>query len=79
MCAGAMVQSRMNRVVYGVADPKGGAAGSAVNLLQFPTFNHRCDIEAGVRHDECLQLLRQFFLEKRTSADEARGGPEFQA
>src|SRR5881409_1135727 len=53
MCAGAIVHVRLARVVYGVGDPKAGAAGSALNLLQFPTFNHRCDITAGVREPEC--------------------------
>ena len=66
MCAGAMVQSRIQRVVYGASDLKGGAAGGAINLLQFPTFNHRCDIEAGVREEESVQLLKHFFLEKRS-------------
>ena len=68
MCAGAMVQSRIQRVVFGAGDPKGGAAGGAVNLLQFPTFNHRCEIEAGIREEECVQLLKHFFLEKRSAA-----------
>ena len=65
MCAGAMVQSRVGRVVFGAGDSKGGAAGGALNLLQFPTFNHRCEIETGVREDECVQILKHFFLEKR--------------
>ena len=49
MCAGAMVHARLARVVFGAGDPKGGAAGGALNLLQFPTLNHRCEITAGVR------------------------------
>jgi tRNA(adenine34) deaminase len=65
MCAGAVVHCRLNRVVFGAPDPKGGAAGSAVNLLQFPTLNHRCDISGGVRADECAGLLRSFFAERR--------------
>ncbi len=65
MCAGAMVQARVKRVVFGAQDPKSGAAGGAVNLLQFPTFNHRCEIEAAVRESECAQLLKDFFREKR--------------
>src|SRR5213079_1991935 len=52
MCAGAIVHVRLARVVYGVGDPKGGAAGGALNLLQFPTLNHRCDITRGVRKAE---------------------------
>src|SRR5271154_4344966 len=65
MCAGAMVHVRLARVVYGAADLKGGAAGSALNLLQFPTLNHRCDITRGVREAECRALLREFFAEQR--------------
>ena len=69
MCAGAIVHCRLSRVVFGAPDPKGGAAGGALNLLQFPGLNHRCAITAGVREEECRTLLRQFFLEKRTGAD----------
>ena len=65
MCAGAMVHTRLARVVYGAADLKGGAAGSALNLLQFPTLNHRCEITAGVRQTECQALLQNFFAEQR--------------
>src|SRR5467141_3506664 len=53
MCAGAIVHVRLARVVYGVGDPKAGAAGGVMNLLQFPTLNHRCDITGGVREPEC--------------------------
>jgi tRNA(adenine34) deaminase len=67
MCAGAIVHTRLARLVYGAADPKGGAAGSAMNLLQFPTLNHRCTITAGVREAECRELLRNFFAEQRES------------
>jgi tRNA(adenine34) deaminase len=66
MCAGAMVHVRLPRVVFGAGDPKGGAAGSALNLLQFPTMNHQCEITAGVREVECRDLLRAFFAEQRT-------------
>ncbi len=65
MCAGAVVHCRLNRVVFGAPDPKGGAAGSAVNLLQFPTLNHRCEISGGVRGEDCAGLLRSFFAERR--------------
>jgi len=65
MCAGAMVHTRLQRVVYGAADDKAGAAGSALNLLQFPTLNHRCEITGGVRGAECRALLRRFFAERR--------------
>jgi len=66
MCAGAIVHARLNRVVFGVSDPKAGAAGSALNLLQFPSLNHRCEITAGVRAEESRKLLQAFFLEQRT-------------
>ena len=65
MCAGALVHVRMARVVFGVTDPKAGAAGTAMNLLQFPSLNHRCAITAGVREAECRSLLQAFFVEQR--------------
>ena len=65
MCAGAIVHVRLARVVFGASDPKAGAAGSALNLLQFPTFNHRCEITSGVREPECRALLQNFFAEQR--------------
>src|ERR1041385_691123 len=69
MCAGAIVHTRLARVVFGASDPKGGAAGSALNLLQFPTLNHRCEITSGVRVDECAALLKSFFAEQRKAKD----------
>ena len=71
MCAGAMVHVRLNRVVYGVGDPKAGAAGSAMNLLQFPTLNHRCDITRGVREAECCALLKEFFVRQRNRSGDS--------
>jgi tRNA(adenine34) deaminase len=65
MCAGAIVHVRLDRVVFGAFDAKAGAAGSALNLLQFPTFNHKTEITAGVREAECRDLLRTFFQQKR--------------
>ncbi len=65
MCAGAIVHVRLARVVFGAPDPKAGAAGSALNLLQFPGLNHRCEITAGVREAECRQLLLSFFQTQR--------------
>jgi tRNA(adenine34) deaminase len=65
MCAGAMVHTRLARVVFGAGDPKGGAAGGAINLLQFPTLNHRCKITGDVRAAECRALLQNFFAEQR--------------
>ena len=61
MCAGAIVLSRIKRVVYGASDPKGGCAGTLMNLLQDPRFNHQCELTAGVLAEECGELLSQFF------------------
>ena len=65
MCAGALVHVRIKRVVFGCFSEKDGAAGSIVNLLQHPRFNHRCEITSGVRQEECAQLLQTFFRQKR--------------
>src|SRR5271156_484443 len=65
MCAGAMVHVRLTRVVFGAGDAKGGAAGGALNLLQFPGLNHQCQITRGVREAECRALLQEFFAEQR--------------
>ncbi|HWD19500.1 MAG TPA: tRNA adenosine(34) deaminase TadA [Verrucomicrobiae bacterium] len=65
MCAGAIVHVRMARVVFGASDHKGGAAGSALNLLQFPTLNHKSAITPGVREEECRRLLQTFFAAQR--------------
>jgi len=65
MCAGAIVHVRFGRVVFGASDPKGGAAGSALNLLQFPGLNHRAEITRGVREEECRKLMLNFFTEQR--------------
>jgi len=65
MCAGAIVHVRLARVVFGASDAKAGAAGSVLNLLQFPSLNHRCAITAGVREVECRRLLQSFFAAQR--------------
>jgi tRNA(adenine34) deaminase len=74
MCAGAIVHVRLARVVYGATDSKAGAAGSALNLLQFPSLNHHCDITAGVREPECRQLLKTFFAEQRAKKKDTTKG-----
>jgi tRNA(adenine34) deaminase len=73
MCAGAIVHTRVGRVVFGVADPKAGSAGGVINLLQFSSFNHRCEITAGVREAECRSLLQTFFAEQRRKGKETSG------
>jgi tRNA(adenine34) deaminase len=65
MCAGAIVQGRVARVVFGATDPKAGACGSLYRLVTDPRFNHRADVTAGVLGDECGALLTQFFRERR--------------
>lgn len=65
MCAGAIVHVRLRRVIFGCPDPRGGAAGGLINLLQMPELNHRCLITGGVRGDECAALLREFFKSRR--------------
>jgi len=65
MCAGAIVHTRVSRVVFGASDPKSGAAGSAMNLLQCPALNHHCEITGGVREAECRALLQDFFARQR--------------
>jgi tRNA(adenine34) deaminase len=73
MCAGAIVHTRLARVVFGVSDSKAGAAGSALNLLQFPTLNHRCEISSGVHEVECRALLQKFFAEQREKPKHQNG------
>lgn len=68
MCAGAMVHTRLKRVIFGCPSSKDGAAGSLLNLLQHPKLNHRCDLTSGVRHEECAQVLQVFFRERRGEA-----------
>ena len=66
MCAGAIVLSRLSRVVFGAWDPKAGAAGSLFDLLRDRRLNHRPEVITGVREDECGQILRDFFAERRS-------------
>ena len=65
MCAGAIVQSRMKKVVIGANNPKAGCAGSVLNLLQMAAFNHQVEIEKGVLEEECSSMLSDFFRELR--------------
>lgn len=65
MCAGALVHVRMRRVIFGCPDPRSGAAGGTINLLQLPGLNHHCEISSGVLAEECAGLLQSFFQEKR--------------
>jgi tRNA(adenine34) deaminase len=65
MCAGAMVNARVARAVYGLADPKSGACGSVLNLLQMRGLNHRVEVLGEVLADEVLELMRRFFEPRR--------------
>jgi len=65
MCAGAIVLSRIPRVVYGAADPKAGAAGSVLDVLADERLNHRPEVMSSVLADECAALLREFFAQRR--------------
>jgi tRNA(adenine34) deaminase len=65
MCAGALVLARIDRLVYGAADPKAGFCGSLGNLVQDPRLNHAVEITAGVLEGECAELLRSFFRQRR--------------
>lgn len=66
MCAGALVQTRVGRLVFGVRDVKAGGAGSALNLVQDPKLNHWIDISAGVLEEECKTILQEFFRKLRS-------------
>ena len=68
MCAGAIVQARIPKVVIGAMNPKAGSAGSVINILQMREFNHRVEIEKGILEEECSDLLRSFFEELRREA-----------
>jgi len=65
MCAGAIVLARVTRVVYGTVDPKAGAAGSVIDVLGEPRFNHRPEVAGGLLHEECAALLVDFFSSRR--------------
>ena len=72
MCAGALVHTRIRRLVFGCTDPSAGAAGSVLNLLQMPTLNHRCDVASGVLQEKCAAILQSFFRKRRDQETEIR-------
>ena len=65
MCAGAVVHTRIRRVIFGCTDPSAGAFGSVMNLLQMQSLNHRCQITSGVLQKECAAILQEFFRKRR--------------
>ena len=78
MCAGAIVQARMKRVVIGSMNPKAGCGGSIINLLEMDEFNHQAEVERGILKEECGALLTEFFknlrkIKKREETQEKNG------
>jgi len=66
MCAGAMIHARLDRLIYAAADPKAGAVGSVLEVLNHPSLNHKMVVTSGVLAEESAELLRSFFRERRT-------------
>ncbi len=75
MCAGALVHARIARLVYATPDPRTGAAGSLIQLLDHPGLNHRVCVEQGPYQDEAARLLREFFRARRTRRNTGDGQP----
>ncbi len=73
MCAGAIVHTRIRRLIYGCSDLRAGAAGTVINLLQHDALNHQSQITGGVLENECTAILQDFFRKKRAKADSAPG------
>ena len=70
MCAGAMVHARLKRVVYGAKDPKAGADGSVMQVLNHPALNHSIEVHSGVLAGRCSELLQAFFRQRRAESSE---------
>jgi tRNA(adenine34) deaminase len=79
MCAGAIVQARIPEVVMGCMNPKAGCAGSILNILEMPEFNHQVAVTRGILEEECSQMLKTFFAELRirNKAEKKNAGGEF--
>jgi tRNA(adenine34) deaminase len=75
MCVGALVHGRVGTLVFGAAEPKSGAVNSTVRAGELPGHNHRFEVVAGVREDECRALMQAFFSERRTTARAPAGPP----
>lgn len=73
MCSGAIVQARIDRVVMGAMNPKAGCAGSTLNILQNPDFNHQVEMTRGVMGEECSKILKEFFTDLRKRLKKAKG------
>ncbi|UAL47470.1 tRNA adenosine(34) deaminase TadA [Sutcliffiella horikoshii] len=72
MCAGAIIQSRIKKVVYGAKDPKAGCAGTLMNILQDSRFNHQTEVASGIMEEECGELLSSFFRKLRQQKKEKK-------
>ncbi|KPB03059.1 tRNA adenosine(34) deaminase TadA [Bacillus sp. CHD6a] len=72
MCAGAIIQSRVKKVVYGAKDPKAGCAGTLMNILQDERFNHQTEVVSGIMEEECGELLSSFFRKLRQQKKEKK-------
>ncbi len=70
MCAGAIILARLDRVVFGAWDDKAGMVGSVADLVRHPRLNHRAEVAAGVLAEECGEMLRRFFQERRAALDD---------
>jgi tRNA(adenine34) deaminase len=68
MCAGAMIHARLARLVYGASDPKAGAAGSVLQVLNHPRLNHKLQITPGILNDKCSEILKKFFRARRSAS-----------
>ena len=74
MCSGTIIQSRIERVVYGAKDPKGGCAGSCTDLFKVPGFNHYPEVDGGILEEECGQVLKDYFKAKRLKKKQLKAG-----
>ena len=79
MCAGAIVQSRIDRVVIGTSSPKSGCGGTLLNILQNPDFNHQSEVLYGVLREECTEILQRFFKDLRRRNKERKQALRMQA
>ncbi len=75
MCAGAIVHARIGRLVFGATEPKAGAVHSTMRMLEHPSFNHRVEVVTTVLEDECRDLIKSFFAERRGAAQTSRPAP----
>ena len=72
MCAGALIQARIDKVVIGCMNPKAGCAGSIINILEHPSFNHQAIVERGLLEEECSEILTEFFSNLRKKMKAAK-------